>query len=144
MSRGTLYEPGTASSTASNQLVDVGTNSIVGYFYVGNASGPELNGVVGLADDGNTMYAADNTEVYSVNFANAILTPLLDYSTAENGQKLADDTGAAFIGEGTSSVPEPAALALFGASLMTLGAARRFRRTCLQAPRRVANASAMA
>jgi hypothetical protein len=128
LSRGTLYESGTASSTASNQPVDVSTDSIVGYFHVGNAGGPELNSVVGLADDGSTIYAADNTEVYSVNPANAILTPLFDWSTAENGQDLAEDTGAAFIGEGTSSVPEPASFALFGGALMMLCAVRRPRR----------------
>jgi hypothetical protein len=125
----TLYESGTASSTAENQLVDVSTDSIVGFFHVGNASGPELNSVVGLADDGGTMYAVDNTEVYSVNLSNAVLTPLFDWSTAENGQDLADDTGAAFIGEGASSpLPEPATFGLFGGALLMLSALRKARR----------------
>jgi hypothetical protein len=125
----TLYESGTTSSTAENQLIDVSTDSIVGFFHVGSSSGPELNSVVGLADDGTTMYAVDNTEIYSVDLATAILTPLFDFSTAENGQNLGDDTGAAFVGEGASSVPEPTTFALLGAALMALGAVRRIRRT---------------
>lgn len=125
----TLYESGTATSTSDNQLVDVSTDSIVGFFHVGNPSGPELNSVVGLADDGTTMYAVDNTEIYSVDLATAGLTPLFDFSTAENGQSLGDDTGVAFIGEGVSSVPEPATFALFGVALVGLGAVRWIKRT---------------
>jgi hypothetical protein len=80
-------------------LWDVTTGTLIGAFFVG---GGALTSVFGLADDGTTMYAVDQTSVYSVNQATGALTSLFDYSLAENGQSLGNATGAAFI-----AVPAP-------------------------------------
>jgi hypothetical protein len=41
----------------------------VGFFHVGNAAGPTLNNVSGLADDATTLYAVAGTNVYGVGVA---------------------------------------------------------------------------
>jgi len=102
----TLYDSGVSASSGADELIDVSNNSIVGLFHVSGPSGATLNDVFALADDGTTMYAAAGTEIYSVNLANAVLTPLFDYS----GQGLTQARGAAVPGQ--VSVSEPATLAL--------------------------------
>ncbi|HUC12760.1 MAG TPA: PEP-CTERM sorting domain-containing protein [Stellaceae bacterium] len=117
----TLYE---SAGTLGNpdELINVSNNTVVGTFHVGTISGPTLDTVYGLADDGTTLYAVNGTDVYSVDPATAVLTFLFDYSLAENGQDLTDATGSAFIGEGPTppTVPEPSTIALLGAGLLGL------------------------
>jgi hypothetical protein len=121
---GTLYE--SAVLGASDELYDVTTHSAVGVFHVGSTTGPTLNDVFSIADDGTVMYGIAGTEVYSVNLANAVLTPLFDYSTHENGQSLVANTGAAFFNEATTGrVPEPASSSLLGLGALALLVARR-------------------
>jgi hypothetical protein len=113
----TLYEAGIGDT--GDELVDVSSDSIVGYF---SSGGTHLTGVFGLADDGTTMYAVNGTEVYSVNIANGDLTSLFDYG----GHGLGGANGTAFIGEG-SPVPEPTSLVLISSGLLGLGVIRRRR-----------------
>jgi hypothetical protein len=124
----TLYGSGIDLSTGDNSLLNFTTDTTVGLFHVGSLAGPTLSAVFGLADDGSTMYAVDGTEVYSVDLADAVLTPLFDYSLNENGQNLTTATGSAFIGEGSTQVPEPFSLSLFGTGLAGLAAWRARRR----------------
>jgi hypothetical protein len=124
-----LYESA-INTNGDDALVNVTTGAIVGDF---NRGATRFGTVLGLADDGTTMYAVDGTEVYSVNLANAALTPLFNYALAENGQDLAGGFGTAFIGEGAPPppppVPEPASILMFGCGLLGLGfLARRKRR----------------
>jgi hypothetical protein len=123
----TLYGSGIGAG-GFDSLMNLSTDSVVGLFHVGSAGGPTLSSVFGLADDGTTMYGVDGTEVYSVDLANAVLTPLFDYSLNENGQHLGLATGSAFIGEGSTKVPEPFSLSLFGTGLAGLAAWRARRR----------------
>lgn len=133
----TLYEAAVSASGA-DELLNVTGNSAVGLFHVGSASGATVNSAFGIADDGTTLYAVAGTEVYSVDPATAVLTPLFDYSLNENGQDLGPVSGAAFIGEGSSSpsggspsggpstsVPEPASIVLLGAGLAGSALMRR-------------------
>jgi hypothetical protein len=122
----TLYEAGIDSGGIANVLIDLTNGSTIGQFQT--ASGATINNVYGLADDGTTMYAVAGTQLYTVNLASAVLTPLFDWSAAENGQDLGSANGEAFIGEGSStpptpptSVPEPGSLALLGTALIGLG-----------------------
>ncbi|HET7084698.1 MAG TPA: PEP-CTERM sorting domain-containing protein [Rhizomicrobium sp.] len=129
----TLYGSGIDPASGDNSLLNFTTDSVVSLFHVGSAAGPTLNSVFGLADDGTTMYAVNGTEVYSVDLATAVLTPLFDYSLNENGQALADATGSAFTGEGSTQVPEPFSLSLFGTGLAALAAWRARRRVLRKA-----------
>jgi hypothetical protein len=73
--------------------------------------------VAGLAEDPSTgiMYAVNGTQIYTVNTANATLTPLFD-----SGHGLGVANGTAFLGEATAA-PEPASLAVLGVGLLGLG-----------------------
>ena len=94
------------SSTGASELVSVTSGKVVGTFAVGSVGGTTLSNVYGLANDGTTTYAIAGTQVYSVNLTNAVLTPLFDYSTAENGQNLGAASGIASINEATlASLP---------------------------------------
>lgn len=124
----TLYGSGTDIS-GNNVLLNLSTNSIVDFFRVGSIAGPMLNAVFGLADDGTNMYAVNGTDVYTVDLATAVLTPLFDYALNENGQNLGAATGSAFIGEGSTDVPEPLTLSLFGVGCASLAAWRLRRKT---------------
>lgn len=117
----TLYESGVDGG--NDALVNV-TSGTFTDFHVGTTGGATLSGVFGLADDGTTMYAVNGTEVYSVNLANAVLTPLFSYA----GAGLGSANGTAFIGEGsTGKIPEPTSLAVLGVGLLGLGfTVRRF------------------
>jgi PEP-CTERM motif len=119
----TLYGSGIGAG-GNNVLLNLSTNSIVDFFHVGTTAGPMLNAVFGLADDGINMYAVNGTDVYSVDLATAVLTPLFDYGLNENGQTLGAATGSAFMGEGSTDVPEPLTLSLFGMGCASLAAWR--------------------
>jgi hypothetical protein len=119
-----LYE--VINPFAPATLADVTDGTVVGLLHTGAAT---YGSVFGLADDGTTMYAVDGTEVFSVDLANAAMTPLFDYSLNENGQHLGAGFGSAFINEGSSgpppSVPEPTSFALLGTGLFSLVFSRR-------------------
>jgi hypothetical protein len=121
----TLYESA-LDPNDNDELVNVTTDSVIGDFHVGSPSGAELTAVNGLADVGPTMYAVDGTEVYSVNLSNAVLTPLFDYSTAENGQDLGAAYGAAAMG-GTAVIPEPSSAFLLPMTLLGVALVARRR-----------------
>jgi hypothetical protein len=115
---GTLFESA-VDSNGADELVNASNGTVVGAFHVGSAAGATLDSVFGLADDGTTLYGVAGTEIYSVDAITAILIPLFDYSTAENGQSLGAAFGAAFINEATlGTVPEPASLALIGLGVL--------------------------
>jgi hypothetical protein len=123
---GVLY--GLGNSGGANTLNTLSGTHSAATLHVGSPAGATLSTLFGLADDGTTLFAVAGTEVYSVNPATAVLTPLFDYSLAENGQNLGAVTGAAFVIEGTiappppvTGVPEPASLGLFGFGLLGLG-----------------------
>jgi PEP-CTERM motif len=105
-------------------LTNISTGTIVGDFTV---SGSPLSAVLGLADDGTTMYAVDRTEIYSVNLTNAVLTPLSNYASTGLGAA----SGSAFINE-SKVIPEPSTWAMlilgFG-GLGLLGLRRKHRGT---------------
>lgn len=113
----TLYESGIATA-GYDELVNVSTDHVVAAF---SSGGSHLSSVFGLADDGTTMYAVDGTVVYSVNLTSGVLTTLFNYG----GHGLGSANGTAFIGEGSTSVPEPASLLLFGTAVVALGLLRR-------------------
>ena len=122
----TLYESATANN-GNNELVNVTAGTVIGTFHVGSAAGATLTNLFGLSNDGTTTFAIAGTEVYSVDLGTAILTPLFDYSTAENGQNLTAATGSAFINEATTpptSTPEPATLLVLSSALAGLGVLR--------------------
>ena len=66
-------------------LADITDGTVIGLLHTGATT---YGDVFGLADDGTTMYAVAGTEIFSVDVANATMTPLFDYSLAENGQNL--------------------------------------------------------
>ena len=123
----TLYESGVGSG-GDDELVNLTAGTVVGLFSV---SGTNLTDVFGLADNGVTMFAVAGTEVYSVNLSTAALTPLFDYSIAENGQSLGSANGAAFVREGAvPAVPEPSSVILLLTALLAVAfvARKRFAR----------------
>lgn len=127
---GVLYGLGNSGGDNTLETLSGSGNGHAVTLHVGSALGPTLSDVFGLADDGTTLWAVAGTEVYSVDPATGIMTPIFNYALAENGQDLTTVTGAAFIAEGAvvnplaSSVPEPASLWPFLVGLVGLGAWR--------------------
>ena len=121
----TLFLSGT-NANAGDSLVNVSTSSVVGAF------SPAESSVFGLANDGTTTYAVDGTEIFTVNTANGVLTPLLNYGANTLG--LGDANGTAFIAEGPSgAVPEPStwAMLLLGFGGLAMFAKRKMARLAI-------------
>jgi PEP-CTERM motif len=120
----TLYES-IVNRSGDDELVNVNTKTVIGLFKV-NGTGPGLNDVLGLADNGTSMYAIAGTTVYSVNLSNGDLTSVGNYGALDGGA-LGDAYGAAFVNESVSAVPEPStwAMMLIGFATVGFGAYRR-------------------
>jgi hypothetical protein len=120
----TLYES-TTDQFGNDELVNVNTKAVVGLFKV-NGTGPALSDVLGLADNGTTMYAVDGTSVYTVNLSNGALTFDANYGSLDGGA-LGAAYGAAFVNESVSAVPEPStwAMLIIGFATVGFGAYRR-------------------
>jgi PEP-CTERM motif len=101
---GTLYEAAIAGN-GNDELVNVNTKSVVGFFTIGGA---QQNAVFGLADDGTTMFAVQGTSIYTVNLATGALTLDANYG----GHGLGAANGAAFLNESVAAVPEPSTWAM--------------------------------
>lgn len=125
---GYMYESAVGAS-GNDELVkltlsgaNITNSTVIGLFTQG---GTDFSGVFGLADDGTTMYAVDETTVYTVNLSNAVLTTDLNYS----GHGLGIANGTAFVGEATVPEPGPGSLLLVGLGLVAFGTfSRRWRR----------------
>jgi hypothetical protein len=100
----TLYEAAIAGN-GNDELVNVNTKSVVGFFTIG---GVQQNGVFGLADDGTTMFAVQGTSIYTVNLATGALT----FDTNYSGNGLGAANGAAFLSESVGAIPEPSTWAM--------------------------------
>ncbi len=100
-------------TTGGDSLVNVTAGVNIGNF-VGVPNEPA---VFGLANDGSTTYAVDGTEVFTLNTATALLTPLFDYG----GAGLRAAIGTAFIAEGPPGVPEPSTWAMMLLGFAGLG-----------------------
>jgi hypothetical protein len=122
----TLFESGVDTNNGNvDELVDASTGTKVADFTLSTNHSTTFQGVFGLADDGTTMYAVNNTSVYSVNTSNGVLTFLFDYS----GHGLGDANGTAFLSEASNpTAPEPSTIAIFGAAIAGLGVLRGRRR----------------
>jgi PEP-CTERM motif len=113
------------NAAAGDSLVNVSSSSVVGAF------SPTESSVFGLANDGTTTYAIDGTEVFTVNTATAVLTPLFNYGGLS---ALGDANGTAFIAEGPSgAVPEPStwAMLLLGFGGLAFFAKRKMARLAI-------------
>ena len=119
-----LYESGVDSS-GNSHLLNVTTGGDIGYFHTTTTT--MFNMLYGLADDGNVMYAVNGKTIYSVNLANALLTPLFTYSDGvcpRGTYCLAAANGMAFMQVDLVpqlATPLPGALPLFATGLGVLG-----------------------
>jgi PEP-CTERM motif len=101
----TLYEAAVAGN-GNDELVNVNTKTVVGFFTIG---GVQQNAVFGLADDGTTMFAVQGTSIYTVDLATGALTLAANYG----GHGLSTANGEAFLNESVhSAVPEPSTWAM--------------------------------
>ena len=115
---GTLYESAINSRNGNDQLVNVTTGQVIGFFTI---NGNQQDLVFGLAFDGTTMFAVQGTEIYTVNLATAALTNGVNYA----GHGLGDANGQAFLAENVGGVPEPSTWAMMLLGFAGLGFAFR-------------------
>jgi hypothetical protein len=88
-----VYESVALNGVSTGGLYDVSDHKLIGEFKTAN--GAVVHNVFGLADNGSAMYAVAGHEIYSVNLANARLTPLSNDSASGIGMA----SGAAFANE---------------------------------------------